>query len=295
MGDQPEAAQFLGNDPAHPLNDEALARVRNYQYDPLPSGKFIRMLTLYQGLQNDPLKGKLELFEVGPSLSSESVNSPLASKSYEPLSYVWGPPHSNENHQIAISTNEGYGCLRLTASLYGALKRLRYTDQERCLWVDQICINQNDLAERGQQVQFMNMIYKHASHVLVWLGQDKKGPDGESIAQSAFNLVCVLDETFQDEDKRKEFHAKYFTEKALDGQLRDPWVPLDHLTCLPWVRRTPALFIVYGLEMPLLTYFFPSSSRAAGSYKRLGLKHPQRYSGVRPRWTGWSYIEFARN
>ena len=122
MGDQPEAAQFLGNDPAHPLNDEDLARVRNYQYDPLPSGKFIRMLTLYQGLQNDPLKGKLELFEVGPSLSSESVNSPLASKSYEPLSYVWGPPHSNENHQIAISTNEGYGCLRLTASLYGALK-----------------------------------------------------------------------------------------------------------------------------------------------------------------------------
>jgi hypothetical protein len=257
MGDQSEAAQFLGDGPAHALNDEAPALLQKYQYERMPSGKFIRMLTLSQGQRNDPLNGKLELFEVGPSLFSEGVDSPLASKSYEPLSYVWGPPPTDGNHQIAISTDKGHGSLQLTASLYAALKRLRYTDRERCLWADQICINQGDLAERGQQVQFMNMIYKHASHVLVWLGQDEKGPGGGSVAEPAFNLVRDLDENFRDEDKRKEFHAKHFTETALDGQSREPWVPLDHLTDLPWVRRTAALFIVKRLETSMLTSFLP--------------------------------------
>lgn len=245
MGDQSDAAQLPGSGSGEPLNGEAPARVQKYQYDPMPKdGEFIRMLILSPGQLNDPLKGSLEPFEVGPSLSSEGIDSPLATKSYEPLSYVWGPPPSDGNHQIVISTKNSHGSLRLTASLYAALKRLRYTDRERCLWADQICINQEDLVERGQQVQFMNIIYKHASHVLVWLGQDQKGPDGKSVAESAFDLVRTLDETFRDEDERKQFHAEYFTEAALDRQSRDRWVPLDHLIDLPWVRRTTQLFIV---------------------------------------------------
>ena len=90
----------------------------------------------------------------------------------------------------------------------------------------------------------MNMIYKYADHVLVWLGQDEKDPSGESVAESAFNLVRMLDEKFQDEEKRKKFHAENFTEKALEGQSRNLWVPLDRLTDLPWVWMTAALFIV---------------------------------------------------
>jgi hypothetical protein len=238
MDDQQETVQIPANGPSDPLNDEAPAPSQKYRYDPMPDGKFIRMLILSQGQRNDPLKGRLELFQVGPSLSSNGVDSPLAAKSYEPLSYVWGPPPINDSYQIDISTDEGYGSLQLTASLYAALQRLRYTDRERCLWADQICINQADLAERGQQVQFMNIIYKHASRVLVWLGQDEKDPDGKSVVKSAFKLVRELEEKFEDEDKRKTFHTEYFTEEALDGQLRDPWVPLDHLTALPWVRRT---------------------------------------------------------
>ena len=71
--------------------------MQEYQYDSLPRGSFIRMLTLYPGERDDPLKGKLEFFD---------IDSP---ESYEPLSYVWGPPPSNENHQIAISNNRGDG------------------------------------------------------------------------------------------------------------------------------------------------------------------------------------------
>ena len=222
--------------------------MQKYQYDSLPEGNFIRMLTLFQGQRNDPLKGTLELFEVGPPASVEGVDSPLASKSYEPLSYVWGPPppSDGDDHQIVVSTGKSLGVLQLTASLYAALKRLRFTDRDRCIWADQICINQRDLVERSQQVQFMNLIYKHASHVLVWLGQDEKGPHGESVAESAFELVRTLDEKFRSQDGREKFHAEHFTEEDLVRQSEELWIPLDHLTVLPWVRVPSTLSLAHN-------------------------------------------------
>ena len=38
------------------------------------------------------------------------------------------------------------------------------------LWVDAICINQEDQTEKGHQVSQMRDIYKGADEVLIWLG-----------------------------------------------------------------------------------------------------------------------------
>lgn len=48
------------------------------------------------------------------------------------------------------------------------------------------------------------MIYNHANHVLVWLGQEKKDPGGKMVAESAFKLVHELNEVFQSGDKTEE-------------------------------------------------------------------------------------------
>jgi len=40
------------------------------------------------------------------------------------------------------------------------------------LWADAICIDQQNIEERGTQVQLMGMIYWKADRVLVWLGQN---------------------------------------------------------------------------------------------------------------------------
>ncbi|KAK1758962.1 ankyrin repeat-containing domain protein [Echria macrotheca] len=60
--------------------------------------------------------------------------------------------------------------LPVTPNLYMALRYLRRSDQARVLWVDAVCINQDDVTERGHQVQQMGGIYRHAERVLVWLG-----------------------------------------------------------------------------------------------------------------------------
>ena len=73
----------------------------------------------------------------------------------------------------------------LGSSLYYALHHLRQPDQSRYLWIDAICINQEDLDERSQQVGLMRQIYSQASHVVVWLGPEADdSPVGMALAQN---------------------------------------------------------------------------------------------------------------
>ena len=39
-------------------------------------------------------------------------------------------------------------------------------------WIDAICINQDDLAERAEQGRLMGQIYANIEMVVVWLGRD---------------------------------------------------------------------------------------------------------------------------
>lgn len=43
-------------------------------------------------------------------------------------------------------------------------------EKPRALWIDAICINQSDIAERNRQVRLMPSIYAKAQMVLIWLG-----------------------------------------------------------------------------------------------------------------------------
>jgi hypothetical protein len=85
---------------------------------------------------------------------------------YEALSYVWGgfddPPQSvYVNGQL----------LHITTNLYAALLHLRDRTFERIIWVDSICINQNDKEEKSRQIQLMARIYGEANRVIVYLGE----------------------------------------------------------------------------------------------------------------------------
>ncbi|KAF5613349.1 ACB 4-hydroxyacetophenone monooxygenase [Fusarium sp. NRRL 25303] len=83
---------------------------------------------------------------------------------YEALSYVWGSDYKPES----ISLD---GCrLPIGESLFSAVLHLRDRSIERILWIDAICINQEDTKEKGHQVQSMAKIYATATRVIVWLG-----------------------------------------------------------------------------------------------------------------------------
>lgn len=102
-----------------------------------------------------------------------------AKPSYKALSYTWGnplpfpldglPPVITE----ALTSNQVFCNGKERAAipnLYSALLRLRSSFPRRMFWIDWICINQDDVAERNSQVSLMGEIYSSASEVVVWLG-----------------------------------------------------------------------------------------------------------------------------
>ncbi|KAH7071787.1 heterokaryon incompatibility protein-domain-containing protein [Paraphoma chrysanthemicola] len=85
---------------------------------------------------------------------------------YETLSYVWG---TNERSET-VTLRDGK-LLRITKPLKEALAFVLQQCATAYLWIDQICIDQDDRVERGDQVKIMGRIYSSCSRVLVWLGQ----------------------------------------------------------------------------------------------------------------------------
>ncbi|KAI1121265.1 HET-domain-containing protein [Nemania abortiva] len=91
---------------------------------------------------------------------------------YEALSYAWGPPQKIEAAEVMASETNSHQTrtLPITRNLANALRHLRFCDRPRTMWVDAVCIDQNNPQEQSEQVQRMGQIYLLASRVVAWLG-----------------------------------------------------------------------------------------------------------------------------
>ncbi|KFA79197.1 hypothetical protein S40288_02391 [Stachybotrys chartarum IBT 40288] len=114
----------------------------------------IRLLILEPGAPGDPLIGHLE-----------EVDLNEVQGKYTALSYVWGS--STQAEEIIIE----HARVRMTSNLDKALRRLRSRTAKITLWVDAVCIDQTDVAEKHHQVPLMARIYTQAETVLSWLGE----------------------------------------------------------------------------------------------------------------------------
>jgi hypothetical protein len=65
--------------------------------------------------------------------------------------------------------------LQVTQNCHNALRHLRRKDTARTLWVDAICIDQNNDPERSTQIRMMSKIYSCAFRVVVSLGEATAG------------------------------------------------------------------------------------------------------------------------
>ncbi|KAH8123819.1 HET-domain-containing protein [Trichoderma asperelloides] len=154
------------------------------EYEPiqhLPGGNHIRVLNLAPSANlSDPIHVKLSVVK----LADEPT--------FIALSYVWG----SDVGKLPITCN-GEQFL-VTQNLDSALRHLRDEGKERILWIDAICINQNDDQERGFQVNLMKDIYRMAHAVVIWLGEadadsDLVFPLCEKMTESRLDLLKDLE------------------------------------------------------------------------------------------------------
>lgn len=169
-------------------------------------------MSSYPYQQLDVSRREIRLLILDPAsqrsneLSGSLIHASLREKSsYEALSYRWGQPPFQDRIQID-------GCVfEIGPNLAVALRELRKSDACRTLWIDAICINQNDEEERRQQVGEMQDIFTAAAQVLAWVGE--AGEHGE--------LAMSLLEHLQEKDLT-DFRATKF--KSPDWiALKDFW------------------------------------------------------------------------
>jgi hypothetical protein len=129
----------------------------------------IRILVLQQGEGDTPVRAYLTQTTLHNNLQ------------YEALSYVWGDPGVTRSFQLRVADNmDSPGVeveVQITTNLESALRHLRLKDRSRTLWVDAICINQNDPDEKVHQIGNMDDIYRKASSVCMWLGEEVNDSD----------------------------------------------------------------------------------------------------------------------
>jgi Heterokaryon incompatibility protein (HET) len=91
---------------------------------------------------------------------------------YEALSYTWGDPGWDIETILLNDVR-----LPLAPNLFAALLHLRSEAVERFLWIDAICINQLDIAEKSTQIPRMKDIYQVALRAVMWLGPAGQNSD----------------------------------------------------------------------------------------------------------------------
>jgi hypothetical protein len=142
-----------------------------YQYASLPPGAYFRTLVLLPGSGEEPLQCNLQTL-----LLSETH--------FEAISYVWGS--DVKDHEIVCEGRT----VAITSNLWTVLQHIR-SNVPRVLWADSICINQENLEEKAQQVRMMGQIYRSADRVLIFIGSNDcgHGPNVSSLVDEMSAMI----------------------------------------------------------------------------------------------------------
>jgi hypothetical protein len=134
-------------------------------YRPLRQGSNIRLLRL----SRSSLEAHSPLVMTEHCLDVEAAEVP----EFFGLSYCWGSPCRTQTLLVNESS------IKISENLNRGLKELAKLDEynEALFWIDQICVNQQDLVERSHQVTMMHRIYQTAVKTVIWLFSPP-GPSG---------------------------------------------------------------------------------------------------------------------
>ncbi|KAH8760741.1 heterokaryon incompatibility protein-domain-containing protein [Hyaloscypha finlandica] len=119
---------------------------------------------------------------------------------YEAASYSWGGENGDYTKRSPIYIGKSWDVLWQTQSCWNLLQRLWLKERgARSVWVDAICINQEDLEERSTQVGMMALTYTRCSRVFAYLGEGKSNGPVASVPRYLY-LADVFGKT-EDSDE----------------------------------------------------------------------------------------------
>ncbi|KAK9424267.1 putative Heterokaryon incompatibility domain-containing protein [Seiridium unicorne] len=140
--------------------DNEAASLEACQYKPLPGPGWMRVLIMMGS----------ECHEDQITITLKNI--PILEKRlrYAALSYVWG---SGQQPLRTITCERGR--LTITQTCYDILQTFRRhvvhsPNEFAFLWIDQICIDQSSDTDKTLYVSQMDLIYRNAYRVFIWVG-----------------------------------------------------------------------------------------------------------------------------
>ena len=199
--------------PQNPSKRRVVAQVvPSFSYRPLAGGE-IRLIEV-------PCRRSEHSYSVSNVTMTEALQ-------FYALSYTW----QGQSRSGSIICNGTV--LKVTPNVKTALGYL--SQREACLpvWIDAVCINQEDAAEKSLQIPFMEQIYSNAVKIIVWFGVCSTQVDAA--------IGAVLD-TFERKIRLKnkdneDWNPKKGTLPNIPGPYSLLWGGIEFLLCHPWLRR----------------------------------------------------------
>ncbi|TKX24571.1 hypothetical protein C1H76_3180 [Elsinoe australis] len=107
---------------------------------------------------------------------------------FQALSYVWG--QSTDTRPVRV----GGKTFNATLNLESALRHLRLPGTARHLWVDAICIDQQNNAEKSNHISYMSKVYTHCKSDILWLGTEDRIIHNATAAMAHFGNLWGLND-----------------------------------------------------------------------------------------------------
>lgn len=197
--------------------------MQRFQYKPIDLSKdAIRIIRLCKRQATEDIR--CELFEAYLD-QHEGI-------SYETVSYTW----ENQLNEATILLDGKEA--RVTSNLLAALSSLRLVDEDKILWIDALCIDQENDLEKGHQVSRMKLIYEYAERVIIWLGPSNDDIDAlmdsateverQDLQRMGEKIWPDVRQSVLNSDKEYD-HVGNFESRRLEG--------LQQLLRRAWFRR----------------------------------------------------------
>jgi hypothetical protein len=186
-----QAKKSLGNI----VRTKVLLPKSTYVYQPLASENEIRVLRIKNGRAKDTINCTL-IPSALASVNHAASNVRADILTYDALSYWWGDDDATKmiilsSHASVAgsmkSVTDIVGTFYIRSNLEAALRQIRSEIEDVDIWVDAICINQEDKKEKTAQVQRMDEIYTEAKRVCIWLGAG--GPEAKDTFDFLYEIL----------------------------------------------------------------------------------------------------------
>lgn len=250
----------------------------NYKYAPLPSPNCIRLLQVVPSTDDTVIQCSLTPFELAnappfqalsytwgsPLMTLKPTSFPKSPEVHDPLQnlralrsikgeipYVYGESESEspirqhaiicDKRMIKVTTNLR-DALRMLANPTGPLN---IASLPSYYWIDALCVNQENVLERSDQVARMAEIFKRADNVIVWLGREDEYT-GDAL-ETIEKVSAIPEETWPSIPYTAFYQSSTDAEYPGLNLSFYNWLGFIALINRPWFKRAWVSLSLYAL------------------------------------------------